>query len=192
MRRILPGAEVQWAVGYDWNADPYSRGTWCVFRPGQLTRYLRELQRPEGRVFYASGDNANGCRGFIDRCHRERSSRGPRSRRGAGLRGREADGRPMEVDRSRLACWQSWAWPSSPVRPIVYQAGAAAEYVARRACLCVYVGEQSLARCLVEMPDMVSQVDSELLEEERAVRAWISFVADRTARYDGSSSCTLE
>jgi len=66
VRRMLPGAEVEWAVGYDWNADPYSRGTWCVFRPGQLTRYLRELQRPEGKVFYASGDNANGWRGFID------------------------------------------------------------------------------------------------------------------------------
>jgi monoamine oxidase len=66
VRRMLPGAEVEWAAGYDWNADSYSRGTWCVFRPGQLTRYLRELQRPEGRVFYASGDNANGWRGFID------------------------------------------------------------------------------------------------------------------------------
>jgi hypothetical protein len=49
VRRLLPEAEVEWAVGYDWNADPYSRGTWCVFRPGQL-----------------SGDNANGWRGFID------------------------------------------------------------------------------------------------------------------------------
>jgi monoamine oxidase len=37
-----------------------------VFRPGQLTRYLRELQRPEGRIFYASGDNASGWHGFID------------------------------------------------------------------------------------------------------------------------------
>ena len=66
VRRMLPDAEVVWAVGYDWNADAYARGTWCVFRPGQLTRYLRELQRPEGRVFYAGGDNANGWRGFID------------------------------------------------------------------------------------------------------------------------------
>jgi monoamine oxidase len=66
VRRMLPEAEVQWAVGYDWNADPYARGTWCVFRPGQLTRHLEELQRPEGRVVYASGDNANGWRGFID------------------------------------------------------------------------------------------------------------------------------
>jgi monoamine oxidase len=66
VRRLLPGAEVEWAVGYDWNADSYARGTWCVFRPGQLTRYLRELQRPEGRVYYAGADNANGWRGFVD------------------------------------------------------------------------------------------------------------------------------
>lgn len=66
VRQLLPEAEVVWAVGYDWNVDPYSRGTWCVYRPGQMTRYLRELQRPEGRVFYAGGDNAKGCRGFID------------------------------------------------------------------------------------------------------------------------------
>jgi hypothetical protein len=78
------------------------------------------------------------------------------------------------------------------VRPVLRQADAAAEYVARRACLCVFVGEQSLARCLVEMSPMVSQVEAELLEEERAVRAWISFLAESTARYDGSSACTLE
>jgi monoamine oxidase len=66
VRLLLPDAEVAWAVGYDWNVDPYSRGTWCVFRPGQLTRYLPDLQRPEGRVFYAGGDNASGWRGFID------------------------------------------------------------------------------------------------------------------------------
>jgi hypothetical protein len=39
---------------------------------------------------------------------------------------------------------------------------------------------------------VVAQVDAELLEEEKAVRAWISFVAERTARYDGSSACTLD
>jgi hypothetical protein len=39
---------------------------------------------------------------------------------------------------------------------------------------------------------MVAQVEAELLEEERAVRAWISFVAERTARFDGDSACTLE
>jgi hypothetical protein len=78
------------------------------------------------------------------------------------------------------------------VRPVLRQAGAATEYVARRACLCVYVSERSLARCLVEMEGMVAQVDAELLEDEKAVHAWISFVADSTARYDGGSACTLD
>ena len=78
------------------------------------------------------------------------------------------------------------------VRPVLQQAGAATEHVARRACLCVFVSERSLARCLVEMESEVSQVEAELLEEDRAVRAWISFVAESTARYDGSSACTLD
>ena len=82
------------------------------------------------------------------------------------------------------------AWYS--VRPVLNQAGAATEYVARRACMCVFVSERSLARCLVEMETEVAQVDSELLEDEKAVRAWISFVAESTARYDGGSACTLE
>jgi hypothetical protein len=42
------------------------------------------------------------------------------------------------------------------------------------------------------MEGMVAQVDAELLEDEKAVRAWISFVADSTARYDGGSACTLD
>jgi hypothetical protein len=78
------------------------------------------------------------------------------------------------------------------VRPVLEQADAATDYVARRACLCVFVSERSLARCLVEMETEVAQVDAELLEGERGVRAWISFVAESTARYDGGSACTLE
>jgi hypothetical protein len=75
------------------------------------------------------------------------------------------------------------------IRLVVHQAGAATDYVAGRACACVFVSEQSLASCLVEMPGRVSQVDAKVLGEERAARAWISFVAERTARYDGSSGC---
>jgi len=78
------------------------------------------------------------------------------------------------------------------VRPILDQAGAATEYVARRACLCVYRSERSLTQCLVEMPGVVAQVDAELLKEERAVRAWISFVAETTARFDGNTGCSVE
>jgi monoamine oxidase len=62
----MPGIEVLESYGYDWNLDPYAKGTWCMYPPGMLTSSLRELQRPEGHVFFAGADIANGWRGFID------------------------------------------------------------------------------------------------------------------------------
>jgi monoamine oxidase len=66
VRQFLPKAEVLGAGGHNWEADPYSRGTWPVFRPRQLTRYLKELQRTEGRLIFAGSETANGWNGFID------------------------------------------------------------------------------------------------------------------------------
>jgi len=78
------------------------------------------------------------------------------------------------------------------VRPILRGADAAAEYVARRACLCVFADGRSLPACLSEMPDVVAQVEAELLEEERAVRAHLSILATRTARFQGGTLCTVD
>jgi hypothetical protein len=78
------------------------------------------------------------------------------------------------------------------VLPIVRGAEFATEYVARRACLCVFVGERPLALCLVEMPEVMAQVEADVLEEERAIRARISFIAQDTARYSEDSGCTLD
>jgi monoamine oxidase len=48
---MLPEAlEVVEVVGHDWLADPYSRGTWSVYRPGQLSGSLAALRAPHGRV----------------------------------------------------------------------------------------------------------------------------------------------
>ncbi len=66
VHRYLPDAELMESFGYDWNLDPYSKGTWCMYRPNVLTENLTELQRPEGAVFFAGADIANGWRGFID------------------------------------------------------------------------------------------------------------------------------
>jgi len=65
-QRFMPDAELSASISYDWNLDPYSKGTWCMFPPGMLTNSLKELQRPEGNVYFAGGDIANGWRGFID------------------------------------------------------------------------------------------------------------------------------
>ena len=37
-----------------------------MYPPGMLTSSLAELQRPEGNIFFAGADIANGWRGFID------------------------------------------------------------------------------------------------------------------------------
>lgn len=66
LRPLIPDAEVKAVYGYQWENDPFSRGTWCWFRPGMLTRSLRDLQAPAGGLFFASADHAGGWRGFID------------------------------------------------------------------------------------------------------------------------------
>ncbi|KAF5660287.1 flavin containing protein [Fusarium heterosporum] len=58
--------EVDGYLGHDWLRDPYSRGTWACWGPSFSAPYLRELQLPHGRVMFASGDTANGWRGFVD------------------------------------------------------------------------------------------------------------------------------
>lgn len=62
----VPGAEVLESVGYDWNLDPYSQSTWCMYRPMFFSKYLRDLQQPEGAIYFAGSDIASGWRGFID------------------------------------------------------------------------------------------------------------------------------
>ena len=66
VRHFLPDAEVADVHGHDWTADPYSLGTWCMYPPGLLTSSFPVLQRPEGRLYFATSDIASGWRGFID------------------------------------------------------------------------------------------------------------------------------
>src|SRR5207253_3246007 len=60
------GKQAAMAGGQDWVADEFWRGTWPVYRPRQLTRYLGALQQSEGRVFLAGSEAANGWCGLID------------------------------------------------------------------------------------------------------------------------------
>ena len=66
IRAYLPDARVLDIHSHDWNGDPWSLGTWCMYPPGMLTGSLEELQRPEGNLFFAGSDIASGWRGFID------------------------------------------------------------------------------------------------------------------------------
>jgi monoamine oxidase len=66
VREFLPDADVVSTDAHDWNADEFSQGTWMAYRPGQVMRHASGLQRPEGRLTFASSDLASGWAGWID------------------------------------------------------------------------------------------------------------------------------
>lgn len=66
VRRWLPDAKLIDYIFHDWVADPFSQQTWTMLKPGQLTSHFADLQRSEGRIFFAGADYASGWFGFID------------------------------------------------------------------------------------------------------------------------------
>ncbi|PSH60949.1 flavin monoamine oxidase family protein [Phyllobacterium sophorae] len=66
VRQWLPNAIVAGTLGHDWVHDPFSRETWAIARPGQLVKYHRDLANPEGGVYLAGTDYANGWYGYVD------------------------------------------------------------------------------------------------------------------------------
>jgi hypothetical protein len=67
IRVYAPEAEVLAVDSHDWNADPYSNGSWMAYRPGWLTRHVDAMREPEGRVIFAGSDIALGfSAGWID------------------------------------------------------------------------------------------------------------------------------
>ena len=66
VEQFVPGARVLEAAGHDWGKDPFARGGWTFKQPGQLTGELRQVQRPFGRLAFATSDIASGWSGWID------------------------------------------------------------------------------------------------------------------------------
>ena len=66
MQNFMPDIEIIKSTGHKWNEDPYSLGTYCTYRPSQMSKYFDALQKNEGRIYFAGGDIGDGWRGFID------------------------------------------------------------------------------------------------------------------------------
>ncbi|MGC4771222.1 flavin monoamine oxidase family protein [Micromonospora sp. DT44] len=66
VRRLMPDAEVIDHRAHDWVRDSRSMGTWSMPGPELMSRYLHGLQQPDGGLFLAGSDVANGWNGFID------------------------------------------------------------------------------------------------------------------------------
>jgi monoamine oxidase len=66
IRAFLPEAELLEYAAHDWADDPYARGTWNAFRPGQIMQYETALRAGEGRLVFAGSHTALLWPGFID------------------------------------------------------------------------------------------------------------------------------
>ncbi|MGE3993694.1 flavin monoamine oxidase family protein [Pseudorhodoplanes sp.] len=66
VREFIPNAKVIASEGHDWTKDRYSQGTWLAYRPGQVMRFASEMQKAEGRIFFAGSDTATGWAGWME------------------------------------------------------------------------------------------------------------------------------
>jgi monoamine oxidase len=65
--RIYPAARPleQAAVTMAWSNEPYTRGSYTAYAPGQVTRYWRALRQPVGRVHLA-GEHTDTYNGYME------------------------------------------------------------------------------------------------------------------------------
>jgi monoamine oxidase len=64
--RVHPGvaAACEGGRSYCWDADPWSRGDYAWFAPGEMRAFLPDLARPEGRIHFA-GDHTSSLPGWM-------------------------------------------------------------------------------------------------------------------------------
>lgn len=64
--RVVPGADgaVERAIVYAWNRDPWARGDYAWFRPGQVRAFLPHVATAEGRIHFA-GDHTSTRPGWM-------------------------------------------------------------------------------------------------------------------------------
>ena len=52
-------------VAYPWAAEPWSRGAFAVFHPGQMSAMSADIARPEGRLHFA-GEHTSAWMGWME------------------------------------------------------------------------------------------------------------------------------
>lgn len=65
VRRIAPDVSIVEAHSHDWLEDEFSRGTWGLFRPGQLSSMHADLCKPWRGVMLACSEIADGWATFM-------------------------------------------------------------------------------------------------------------------------------
>ena len=65
--KLFPSIGEQYEAGTSkcWEEDEWSRGAYAWFRPGQMTKFLPALGKPEGRIHFA-GDHTSSTPGWME------------------------------------------------------------------------------------------------------------------------------
>ena len=50
----------------EWASDPWARGSYAAFEPGQTSRYSRRIREPEGGIHFAGEHTSIGFQGFLE------------------------------------------------------------------------------------------------------------------------------
>jgi monoamine oxidase len=66
LRLFVPDIEVRETASHDWVGDPFSQGTFCMHRPGDLTEAAVLMRAPHGRIHFAGSDIAALDAGAIE------------------------------------------------------------------------------------------------------------------------------
>ena len=67
MSNVFPDLTTNFVKGsvYRWALDPWARGAFAVFRPGQMSSLMPEIPRPEGRLHFA-GEHTSAWMGWME------------------------------------------------------------------------------------------------------------------------------
>jgi monoamine oxidase len=67
MGNLFSGLDAQYdsGVSYIWHEDPFARGAFTYFQPGQMSTLLPIAQRAEGRIHFA-GEHTSAWHGWMN------------------------------------------------------------------------------------------------------------------------------
>ena len=69
LERAAPGISEGFngrAVASNWSADPWARGSYAAFLPGQTTKYGLVAKRTEGGIHFAGEHTSTNYQGFLE------------------------------------------------------------------------------------------------------------------------------
>ena len=64
LEKIFPGlsSQIEGGTSFSWHDDPWAGGGYPWWKPGQLSGWMPELAKPEGRVFFGGEHTSHLCR----------------------------------------------------------------------------------------------------------------------------------